>query len=244
VTQMLAPPAGPFVGDVESHLISGGIWFGKAAYHFADPEQRAEVERRVSEIGRLSPGFGLLDRDGSPLLTAAQARAFVHDYDDEAFRTALRMYAAALGFCQIKLSQKIQNGQVAICYERVAGTTWTWIPVRAYTRLQPAADDPTVGQGDTVRLNGVLAFDVAEVAEQLAPKSAAAGRPKPPQDQVNAWLLNYHQDAKDRGGPPPKRDEDAFPKCAKEIGASDRQMREAMKHVPDNLKRQRGARDR
>ncbi|MEJ1979279.1 MAG: hypothetical protein WDN49_27420, partial [Acetobacteraceae bacterium] len=209
---MFNPPAGPFVGDVEPDLVSRGIWFGKAAYHFADLEQRAEVDRRVSEIGHLSPGFGLLDRDGSPLLTPAQARAFVNDYDDEGFCIALRMYAAALEACQRDLTQKILNGQIAICHERVPGTAWTWIPVRAYVGLQPDDDDTMAAAGSNVRLTGVLSFDVGAVTRWLTeralttdPTAAPGGRVLADKSVAVRQGVTPIKKARDSAPPPKKK---------------------------------------
>ncbi len=67
---------------------------------------------------------------------------------------------------------------------------------------------------------------------------------KPEQKAVNAWLTAYYQDAHGRGQPPPKRDQSAFPACHDATGATFEQMKEAMRHLPDHLKRGRGLRDR
>lgn len=69
-------------------------------------------------------------------------------------------------------------------------------------------------------------------------------RTKPSQADVNAWILALHKQAFDAGRPPPKRDADTFPQCRAAMGATDPQMREAMRQVPETLKRQRGHKDR
>lgn len=66
----------------------------------------------------------------------------------------------------------------------------------------------------------------------------------PLQADVNAWMLSYYQKARDEGGPPPKRDEDAAPQCASAIGATQQQIRAALQEVPSDLKRRRGHKDR
>lgn len=172
MTQIRNPPAGPLVGDVEADLVSHGIWFGKAAYHFAEPHLSAAVDARAGEIARLDPSFGVLDRDGTPMLTAKRARSFVQDYDNEAFRGALCLYAAALDECLIDLTSRILHGQLAICHESEAGETWTWVPARKYRRLHPDEEDPTMAHGDGGPFTGVLAFDVAEVVTWLAKQSS------------------------------------------------------------------------
>ncbi len=78
----------------------------------------------------------------------------------------------------------------------------------------------------------------------LLPPARRTDADKPTQEEVNAWMLNFFQDARARGLPPPKRDHEAFPDCAKAIGATDRQMKAAMHVIPSNLKRARGGKDR
>lgn len=61
------------------------------------------------------------------------------------------------------------------------------------------------------------------------------------QDSVDSWMLEYYEAAKTSGRPPPKRVENAFFECRNAIKATDRQMRVAMKTIPDSLKAPRGA---
>ena len=95
--------------------------------------------------------------------------------------------------------------------------------------------------------NGTLLIHFLEVRITL-PKSKATHQSnrklRPEQQEVNAWMIAYYQDAFDRSQPPPKRDQSAFPACREVIGATFEQMKEAMRHVPDCLKRGRGRRDR
>ncbi len=66
---------------------------------------------------------------------------------------------------------------------------------------------------------------------------------KPAQEQVNAWILDLYQTANLKGHPPPKRDT-VLNDCRADIRATEEQMREAIKRVPNDLKRARGGRDR
>ncbi len=67
---------------------------------------------------------------------------------------------------------------------------------------------------------------------------------QPTQEAVDKWMTDLYQAARRDGRSPPKRELDAFPACRAAIGATDPQMRAAMKRVPAELKRGRGGRDR
>lgn len=67
---------------------------------------------------------------------------------------------------------------------------------------------------------------------------------KPTQQAVDGWMLDYFRNAAAAGHLIPKRELDAFPACRQAIGATDLQMRAAMKALPRGLKRRRGNRDR
>lgn len=69
------------------------------------------------------------------------------------------------------------------------------------------------------------------------------------QDDVNQWMREYYQSARNRGEAPPKVREVAFPACRVAIGAIERQMKAAMKWLREDptsaaLIRSRGGRDR
>lgn len=228
MTKVVKAPAGPLIGEVELDLVHLGIPFSKAGYHFADAVQRAEVDRRVADIGRLYPGFGVLDRDGAPLLTAKQAREFAKQYDDEEFRRALREYAGILEWCLGDLTPKISEGRLVVCREVEPGAAWTWVTAAAYNG--PHADKDLMARG--------LVFDVITVMTCLDRQSV--GKNAPTDQQVADWLRSYFQRAHDEGRPPPKQKQDAFPACRDAIKATENQMRVAIKSVADELKNGRG----
>jgi hypothetical protein len=93
-------------------------------------------------------------------------------------------------------------------------------------------------------LGGVVDYTEMEVraAAVIQPRPDHRPRARPSQSDVNAWMLDYYQRARDHGEPAPKRTEQAFRDCAAAIEARDEQMREAMHHVPQALKRERGNR--
>jgi hypothetical protein len=96
--------------------------------------------------------------------------------------------------------------------------------------------------------DGKLLIHFLEVRVTLrkpkAPHQSNDRKLKPEQKEVNAWLIAHYQDAYDRGQARPKREESAFPACRDAISATFEQMKEAMRHLPKNLKRGSGCRDR
>jgi hypothetical protein len=68
--------------------------------------------------------------------------------------------------------------------------------------------------------------------------------PGPTQGEVTDWIVDYYSKAHKAHMPPPKRDLEVFPACREAIGATERQMKEGVRKVPGEFKRQRGQRDR
>ncbi len=85
-------------------------------------------------------------------------------------------------------------------------------------------------------------FMLGPARVEFAAPEAAEG--KPSQDAVNAWMCDYFAVPHREGRPPPKVEMDAFPDCVRATGATNVQMRKAMRVVPAEHKRSRGGKDR
>lgn len=96
--------------------------------------------------------------------------------------------------------------------------------------------------------NGTCADGVRAIQDERARRrngeEADLVTPKPSQDAVDRWMLDYYAAAHAADHEPPKREQDAFPSCRQAIGARDGQMRIAWAVSPKSTSAHAGVRDR
>jgi hypothetical protein len=122
---------------------------------------------------------------------------------------------------------------------------WQVLQAKGQDRLEVRARDAAAWLWRTPKHCHLVPDWLAAVLRPAQPvlgKEVTAVRPT--QSDVNAWMQLYYQQARANGKPPPKRVDEAFRECADRHGATDAQMRAAMRTVPSDLKRTRGGRDR
>ncbi len=183
-----------------------------------DEVRREDALRELLTSARLGE-FGPPDRPSIAYISAVA----MHD----TWRSRIRLYAHQMT-C-------ISPGNVFTTKPLAA----KWFAVRQ--QPPPPWLNGTSPATEIKTIEGELAGPDKAEAPMLAPPASSSKRPG--QAAVDSWMLSFYRGAAERGEPPPKREEDAFPQCAKSIGASDRQMRVAMKNVPAEHKRRRGKQD-
>jgi hypothetical protein len=122
---------------------------------------------------------------------------------------------------------------------RMAGCEKQMI-IADYYRRHPAMERFVKAHTD----KGTCGRAIEVLKEEQERRRAGPEPSKATQEQVDSWMLEYHKTAEQEGRQPPKQADDSFLACRQAIGATDSQMRIAIKKVPPGIKRTRGGRDR